>query len=158
MSVASLADPHRLAALEASGLLDKNERGRLSHLTYSAVMLTGADISQINVLGAVIQHTIAQHPLPLREPVPVGVSACYEVIRQDATVVIADAANDPNACDLPWAQEFRAFLGTPVHHDGEPIGSMCVVNVKPREWRSCDRMAVEGLARLVSLSVELDRR
>lgn len=151
-----LDDPVRLAALKTSGLLEKDVAERLNHLTFSAVALTGADASQINMLGDVTQYTIAQHPAPPREAIPVGVSACGEVIRQNTTVVIVDAYNDPDACDLPWAQDFCAFLGTPVHHQGEPIGSMCVVSVKPRVWRLHDRLALEGLSLLVSLSIDME--
>jgi len=155
--VTRIDDPVRLAALEESGLLDKDVVGRLTHLTYSAVMITGADASQINVLGDVTQHTIAQHPEPRRAPIPVEASACYRVIQQNVTIAVVDAAHDPDACDLPWAQDFRGYLGTPVCYDDEPIGSICVVSVEPREWRRHDELALEGLARLVSLSVELDR-
>ncbi len=155
MTATRLDDPARLAALEESGLLDKDVVGRLNHLTFSAVQITGADASQINVLGAVIQHTVAQYPEPLAEAMPVESSGCYEVVRRTATIAITDTVEHPQTCDLPWVQLFRGYLGTPVCFDGQPVGAMCVLSVEPRVWRTHDLLALEGLAQLAALSIDL---
>lgn len=153
-----VTDPDRLAALEASGLLAKDVLGRLNHLTYSAVQITGGDASQINVLGGEWQNTIAAYPVPLPDPYPVEQSGCQEVIRQDDTIVIPDTAAHPLTCNLPWVQVWRGYLGAPIHHDGEPIGAMCLLSATPREWRQHDVLALAGFVRLVMLSIDPHRR
>lgn len=149
-----ITDPDRLAALDASGLLDKDVAGRLNHLAYSATMLTSTDVSQINVLGNLSQTTIAQYPEPLRGPISAESSGCHEVVRLGTTIVIPDTVLHPVTCDLPWVEDFRGYLGTPVHYSGQVIGALCVLTANPRDWHTRDLLTTEGLARLVSLSLE----
>lgn len=150
-----LADPVRLAALRESGLLNRTIDQRLDHLVFTAARLLVADTARINALDQEQQYTVVGWP-PGTAPAerPVEDSACRAVVLTGQPLQIPDTALHPVTCDLGWHDVFRGYLGVPVLYDGHVLGSLCVMTYQPRSWRSYEVVGLEGLARLVGMSLD----
>ena len=150
-----LDDRERLHALHTSGLLRKDVTCRFDHLVFTAATLLRADIAQLNVLTAEMQYTTAGWPPGGHIDRPVEDSGCRTVVERQQTVAIPDVLQDPIMCTKSWATEHRGYMGTPVLHREQVIGTLCVLTHEVREWGYLDHQALEGLAHLVSLSLEV---
>lgn len=75
------------------------------------------------------------------------VTFCQFVVRDDAAFEVTDAAIDER---VPQALVERyglaAYLGAPIRIDGRVVGSMCAIDVKPRQFTSADRQTVTRMA------------
>jgi GAF domain-containing protein len=152
--VNQLTDPIRIEALQRSGLLDRTVAQRLDHLAFAAARLLLADAALINGLDGGSQYTPVGWPQGEWPVHPVGVSGCQHVVLTGQPFVVNDALVNPVTCEMPWAERFRAYLGVPVCYDDHIIGSLCVLNAAPRTWKPYEIQALEGVSRLVTMSLE----
>jgi GAF domain-containing protein len=63
--------------------------------------------------------------------------------------VIEDLARDRRFANNPWIRErgLRFYAGAPLHApNGQPIGSLCLLDVKPREFTNRDRRHLQEYA------------
>lgn len=150
-----LDDPARLQALQASGLLRKDVPRRFDHLVFTAATLLRADVAELNVVTATMQYTTAGWPPGVHVARTIADSGCRVVIEGGVTLAVSDAVMHPIMCEKSWAGEHRGYLGTPVMFQNECVGSLCVLTYKVREWSRLDVQALEGLANLASLSLEI---
>ncbi len=76
---------------------------------------------------------------------PREVTLCARVIHERKMLVIADAKLDSRYADNPLvtgAPHLRAYLGVPFYsRGGEPIGTLCAIDVQPRDF-GADEIAV----------------
>jgi hypothetical protein len=79
------------------------------------------------------------------------VSFCQFVVRDQAAFEVTNAAIDER---VPQAMVARyglaAYLGAPISIDGHVVGSMCAMDVKPREFTDTDRATVARMAEAAS--------
>ncbi len=71
--------------------------------------------------------------------------------------MVEDSRADPLVCDLIPTTELGvvAYLGVPLLTSaGEPIGSLCAIDVAPRSWSENDIRVVEDLAATVMAYIE----
>ena len=64
------------------------------------------------------------------------VSLCGHVIANDETMIVRDLARDPRFANNPFVKErgLRFYAGVPLRGpNGLPIGSLCILDTKPRE-------------------------
>lgn len=150
-----LDDPERLEALELSGLLTKSMPERIDHLAFAACHLLVADACQINALNGTIQHTVVGYPPGDWLDMVVEDTGCKEPVRTGQPFVVPDSHIHPVTCDMPWAQQFRGYMGAPIAWGGNlVVGSICVLTEKPRPWKTYEVTALVGVARLVSMSLD----
>lgn len=150
-----LDDAERLLALRTSGLLGKSMPERLSHLTFAAARLVMADVAQINALDEFTAYNISGWPPDAEYHLtrPVEDSGCRTVVMSGQALVVQDTLANPLTCERPWAGRMRGYLGVPVMFDHQAVGSLCVLTREPRAWKTYDITALEGIARLVSISL-----
>ncbi len=86
-------------------------------------------------------------------------SFCAEVVRSRAALAVADAAADALFCDTGLVTSgIRAYLGYPLlAPSGAVLGSLCVLDVKPRDWTPHEHEAVRVLAAQVITLLDLRR-
>lgn len=156
--MAELDSPTRLSALRASGLLDRTQDERLKHLVEVCTYLLGTTGSELNVITEHHQVFIATWPHFCPDRVDLTQSACQLVVRDAAPVAISDATRHPLLSQFKIVADgrFRSYLGVPVYHQGEAIGSLCTLDDKPRKWGAFEINSLRGLARLAGLSVGAD--
>lgn len=159
---AALSNPARLAALAASGQVGSAPEQVFDDLSRLAASVTGCHISAITFVGDTRTYWKSVPHLPYGDADSwqnaVGDSFCYFPVGTNAPFVVEDAGRDPRTAGHPaigpWG--VGAWAGFPiVTADGQPIGSMCVIDANPRVWKSTELEAVAILARAVSSEVNL---
>ncbi len=84
---------------------------------------------------------------------------CAYTIAHDGPMVVENAAEDARFADYPHVKgdpELRFYAGAPlVTPDGYAVGSLCVMDSKPRTLQSDQIQALERLSRLVVTQLEL---
>src|SRR5690349_5074445 len=89
------------------------------------------------------------------------VAFCAHAILEEEALVVNDAREDPRFSDNPHvvgAPHVRFYAGAPLRTpDGYTLGSLCVLDTKPRTPSPEDRALLEGLAAIVMDELELRR-
>lgn len=90
---------------------------------------------------------------------PRGASFCSLTVLKPEVNVIEDALEDPIVADNPLVcGDFglRFYAGAPlITYDGHLIGTVCLVDTKPRKFDDHDKVILEGIAKLVMEQIEL---
>ncbi len=149
--------PGRRLAGVSDALLDDRPDPTLQRIVEEAAKAVGAPIALVSLVLDNIQLFRAQVGLPddlaRTRATARDVSFCQMAVRDDALFEVEDATARP---DLPQAlvrsHGIRAYLGAPIHLDGQPLGSLCVIDVRPRTF------SAEQRAQLVGLAAEVDAR
>src|ERR1700761_9349258 len=159
---AALSDPARLAALAVTGLAGTAPEPAFDDLARLAAAVTGCGIAAITFVGESRTYWKSVPHLPYGGPEawqnPVSDDFCYFPIGLNGPFIVDDAVHDPRTAGHPaigpWG--VGAWAGYPiVSRDGQPIGSMCVIDATPRTWKPDHLDALAALARAVSTEVNL---
>jgi signal transduction histidine kinase len=97
-------------------------------------------------------------PWATRGQTPLTMSFCQRVVVDDDLLVVADARADPRVCDnlAIDALGVEAYLGTPLRAPGgEPLGSLCAIDSRPRTWTDDDVARLQDVATAVSAAIAL---
>jgi len=163
-----LGDPARLAAVAAVLKVAKASQGALDRLAELAAIVMDAPIAIVNLIDTQ-QHLVGQfglgEPFATSRQASIDSGYCPSTFFTGRPLHIEDAAEDPAFADHPARRElgFAAYSGCPLRDaDGHLIGTLCVVDTRPRRWRRVDRQALEALATSVvnelALHLDIDRR
>ena len=159
---ARLISPTRLAALEATGLLNGNADGVLDRVARMVTRLLGVPISLVSLVSSANQHFPGLSGLTGSagdaRATPLSHSYCQHVVMRDAAIVIDDAARDPIAAANAAHTELgiAAYIGVPLRtSQGETLGSLCAVNTTPTHWTTQHLETLEELASMAMAEIEL---
>lgn len=135
----------RLSAIEASQIVLAARSQQIQEMCKKVCKALDGDRAQVNIITTNQQVFIGDWPTPRfwKKPVALQESGCREVVLADRTLAISDTRLHPVMCLMPWVMEWRGYIGSPIHYDGEVIGAMCVLTEKPREWSSKDVARIE---------------
>ncbi|MET0313112.1 MAG: GAF domain-containing protein [Hansschlegelia sp.] len=160
----ALNERQRLVALERSGLLDTAPEEAFDRLTWLAAQSLNAPIALLTLLTPSRQWFKSRVGLDLAET-PRSWAFCNHTIMQKRVFSVDDLASDPRFADNPAVigeDGFRFYAGAPVlDEDGFVIGSLCVIDHKPRTLDERESQTMQALAALASGEVRLralDRR
>lgn len=155
-------DPARVARLRATALLDTPAEADFDRLTRLASRILGVPMALVSLVDG--DRDFWKSGLGLPEPfasareIRVGPSFCQHAVVSGAPLVVRNALTEPRFATLPAVTELgiRSYLGIPlVTKDGVPLGSFCVLDYTPREWRPDDIEVMVDLAAAVMTEVEL---
>jgi serine phosphatase RsbU (regulator of sigma subunit) len=160
---AALSDPRRVAAVNATGLLDTGPERPFDDLAGLAATITGCERAFITLVDedrsfwkSCVGVDLAQ--VPGRQGA-VRESFCYFLVGlEGAPFAVEDAAADPRTRDHPSVRPMKigAWAGYPVLGPaGEVLGSMCVIDESPHAWQPSELGALATLARSVSNEINL---
>jgi signal transduction histidine kinase len=140
---ARLASPLRLAAVSRSGLLDTPPEEAFDALTRLAATLLRVPASFVSVVdeGRDFYKSQVGFAAPLAAARQLeGRTFCHYTLERGTPLVIADTASDPVWLAVPTVGSLgvRAYLGVPLRLDGETIGSLCVIDDRPRAWTATE--------------------
>lgn len=158
------ATPHneknRLKALRSLNVLDTSEEERFDRLTRLAKHMFGVPIALVSLVDENRQWFKSCVGLPVRET-PRDISFCGHAILGDEIFLINDAARDERFADNPLvvdAPNIRFYAGCPLRHiDGSKLGTLCIIDQKPRELCDEDLEALKDLAELAERELAADR-
>lgn len=156
-------DGARLAAVRRTGLLDSPQDEAFDMLTREAVRLTGAPTAFIALVDR--DRDFYKSHMGFGEPLAStrqlrGRTFCHYTIARRATLQIDDTRADPVYRHVPTVETLgiAAYLGVPlIDSGGQVIGSLCVVDTRPRSWRPEDRANLERLVEAAMTEIEARR-
>lgn len=92
---------------------------------------------------------------------PRELTACTFVVESGKLFVIEDMVENDFFCSMPYVTgepRFRFYAGAPVSIDaGLTVGSLCIVDSKPRKISDAERAKLEDFARVASGLLRLQR-
>ncbi|MHA7179868.1 GAF domain-containing protein [Arthrobacter sp. MDB2-24] len=146
----------RLHALYESRLLESGTEERFDRITRHAREHFGVSSASITLITEDLQ-VIKSVVGPLGQDLPRSLSLCARTIEQDRTLVIADAGTDPEWRDHPLVSggpRVRFYAGHPVcTAEGWRIGTLCLMDDRPRTFTEHDAQALRRLASLVQMQM-----
>jgi PAS domain S-box-containing protein len=158
----SSSEQARLDALARYGILDTPREPLFDEIAQVAADVCGAPIAVVNFVGDTRQWFKAEIGIGKRE-LPMDVSICRHALLQPGLFVVPDLAADARFEGNPLvhvAGGLRFYAGALLQTpDGEPIGTVCVLDTKPRpEGLAISQARVLAtLARQVMSELELRR-
>lgn len=138
----------RLQALVNSGLLDTAVEPRFDRLTHLVQQCLGTDIVLISLVDSDRQWFKSRQGLAACETAR-DISFCGHAILTDDIFEVADASLNSKFADNPLvsgAPFIRFYAGAPLHFEGERIGTLCIIDPKPRQLTERERQILREFA------------
>jgi predicted PurR-regulated permease PerM/GAF domain-containing protein len=130
----------RLSELEGLNLLDTATGADFDQVTERLTKLFKVPMALVSLIDKDRQWFKSHAGLPadLAEARSTSrdVSLCGHVIAKDEVLIVRDLARDPRFANNPFVRErgLRFYAGAPLRGpNGFPIGSLCILDTKPRE-------------------------
>jgi GAF domain-containing protein len=152
----TMADPARLAAVkEAEAEIAKHPAFEQLSVLASQLLVSPVSIaSLINDTHQVYKGQVGvQEPFASEGRVELSHTFCQWVVSANDALVVDDARRHKVLKDNPVAKELGvvAYAGMPVTGRGNlPVGSMCAIDVRPRNWTPEDLKTLQDLATVAS--------
>ena len=167
-----LGDPARLAVLRATGLLDAPTEAAFDRLATLAAKLLRTPLATVTLVEAGRQFYTAcvglPEPLAAARETPLDVSFCRLTVVEAAlgtlgagaaggALAIPDTRVDPRTRAMASVTQLgvHAYAGVPLVIDGQPLGTLCVMDVSPRAWTADELEVLAALGHSVTAEVEL---
>jgi excisionase family DNA binding protein len=148
----------RLAALERSGFVDTQPEAAFDRLIWLASYSLAFPVALMTVLTPTRQWFKSRHGLDLTET-PRSWAFCNYTLLQRDVMVAEDLARDERFAANPavaGAPHLRFYAGAPVlDPDGFGVGSICVMDFKPRSLDANGRQTLRVLAEIASDQLRL---
>lgn len=160
MKVAPLAKDElkRLETLRNYEILDSLPELDFDDFTKLAAHICGVPIALISLVDESRQWFKSKVGLDAEET-PRDLAFCAHAILQDDVFIIPDSFKDERFSDNPLVTggpQVRFYAGAPLNsRSGHNIGTLCVIDNKPRNLTSSQVEALESLARQVINQMEL---
>jgi GAF domain-containing protein len=152
----------RLMSLQHSGLLDTPPEETFDRFTRLASHLLRARTALLSLVDEKRQFFKSAiglaEPWASRRETPLTHSICKHVVETGTGLVIPDGRVHPVVRGSPAVDEcaFVAYAGMPVFAgDGHVLGTLCVMDDKPRQWTSHELGALQDLAACVTEAITL---
>ena len=151
----------RLAALRNLDILDTVRESSFDDLSQLATELLQTPIAVVSLVDDNRQWFKSCVGLDTRET-PRDVAFCaHAILDPRELLVVQDATLDPRFRDnalVTGPPGIRFYAGVPLVSNGYPIGTMCVMDTKPRALTDSQRRALNVLGRQVVALIELRAR
>jgi len=158
----ALAEPGRLAALQAAQLLDSPPDESFDRLTRLAAKVVDAPVALVSGVDRDRQFFKSCLGLPepwtTRRETPLSHSFCQHVVAAREPVIVSDARKDERLLDNLAIRDLGviAYLGVPlITRDGHAVGTLCVIDHEPRIWTSDEISLVKDIAAAVVTEITL---
>lgn len=145
-------ESQRLQTLRDLRLLDTPPEERFDRVTRLAKQVFGTPIALVSLIDADRQWFKSRQGLDAAET-PRDISFCGHAILDDKIMVVNDAESDERFCDNPLVcgnPNIRFYAGYPLAApDGNRIGTLCIIDEKPREMSHEQLQLLRELGRMV---------
>ena len=148
----------RLAAVEATGLVDSAPEPVFDRLTWLATQVTDCPMALITLLTSRRQWFKSRIGVDLTET-PRDWAFCSHAIVREAPLMVQDATRDARFAANPLVTgpvQVRFYAGVPLRDaNGHALGTLCVLDREPRRLRGRE---IEALQELAAIATEELRR
>ncbi|MDQ6842654.1 MAG: GAF domain-containing protein, partial [Actinomycetota bacterium] len=158
----ALAEPGRLAALHESALVDTPAEEPFDRLARLAARIVGAPVALVTAVDRDRQFFKSCLGLPepwaTRRETPLSHSFCQHVVTAREPVIVTDAREDSRFIGNLAIRDLGviAYLGVPlITAEGQAIGTLCVIDHKPRIWTDDEISLVSDIAAAVVTEITL---
>src|SRR5260370_19971375 len=155
---ADASEKARVEALRSYKILDTDPEKAFDDLAVLESDDVEAPVGLILLIGADRQWFKSRVGVSLTET-PREVAFCAKAIQQSDLFVVPDATKDPRFSSNPFVvsdPKIRFYAGAPfTSADGYPLGTLCVVDVVPRQLTPSQQNALMALSRQVQAQFEL---
>lgn len=145
-------ESRRLQTLRDLQLLDTAPEERFDRVTRLAKQVFATPIALVSLVDADRQWFKSRQGLDATET-PRDISFCGHAILDDKILIVNDAETDERFCDNPLVcgdPDIRFYAGYPLAApDGSRIGTLCVIDKKPREINKEQLQLLRELGRMV---------
>ena len=150
----------RLDGLRKYRILDTDPEQAFDDLTFLASQICETPIALISLVDEHRQWFKSRVGIDA-EQTSRSVSFCAHAIQQSGLFVVPDTLDDARFRENPLVvndPNIRFYAGAPlVTRDGDALGTLCVVDVRPRTITDGERQALEALRRQAQAQLELRR-
>ncbi|ADV66058.1 GAF domain-containing protein [Deinococcus maricopensis] len=148
----------RLLDLARYDVLDSAPEGSFDRITTLAAQLFNVPVALINFIDQDRQWSKSCYGVDA-SAAPRALSPCAWTILSDEPTVVLDAGADPRFSDNPLMNgdpRIHLYAGAPLTTPaGHRIGTLCVLDVRPREFGAQEVQALQDLAAIVQDELEL---
>ncbi|MEH3039101.1 MAG: PAS domain S-box protein [Sphingomonas paucimobilis] len=159
MTEHSVQERGRLAALAKYDVMDTPREAAFDEIAGLVAAICEAPIAVVNLVGDGRQFFKAEVGLGVRET-PFDTSFCAKAILEEDFLLVPDASIDPRFANNPLVTDepqLRFYAGALLKTaDGFPIGTLCVLDHRPRTLSEVQLQAIRVLAHQVM--AQLDQR
>ena len=161
--LAAVRDPERLAALRATGALEGARRPALDRIADVASRVLNAPVSFVTLVDEDRQVFagcigLKTDPWATDRSTPLSHSFCQHAVARREPLIVTDAREDPVLKDNLAIRDLNviAYLGVPlITPEGHSLGSLCVIDDKPRLWSTEQVEILSALAQSVITELRL---
>ena len=149
-------EEERLRSLRKMGILDTPREPRYDRITRLATRMFDVPIAQVTLVDDKRQWFKSVVGMEVSET-PRTVSFCAHAILKDEVTVVEDATRDGRFLDNPLVtgeEHIRFYAGQPLfNNEGYKVGTLCIVDTKPRKMSVEDLVALRDLSKLAELEI-----
>jgi PAS domain S-box-containing protein len=153
-------ESRRLQALESYDILHTPREQDFDDIAELAAEICRTPIAVVNFIGDGRQFLKAEVGLGERG-IKLESAFCHQAILQGEVLAVTDATKDPRFADDPFvsaAPSLRFYAGAPLRTaDGLAIGTVCVLDTRPRRLTERQQAGLQRLARQTMTQLELRR-
>ena len=146
----------RLGTLRSLDILDTLPEERFDRLTRMAKRMFGVPIALVSLVDENRQWFKSCFGLDAKETSR-EVSFCGHTILDNEVLVISNACDDPRFADNPLVlnePEIRFYAGCPLIVNGYRLGTLCIIDQRPRSLDESDIDTLKDLASMVERELE----
>jgi PAS domain S-box-containing protein len=151
----------RLEALQELEILDSAPEGEFDDLALIASQICGTPISMISLIDRDRQWFKSKVGIDTPQTSR-DIAFCAHAILQRDLFIVPDATQDPRFSENPLVKadpRIRFYAGAPLRTpDGHALGTLCVLDRKPRQLTAEQEDALRALSRQVEAQIEVRRR
>ena len=151
----------RLKALHAYHILDTDPEQAFDDLTLLASQVCGTPIALITLVDEKRQWFKSRVGIDVTQTER-SISFCAHAIEQPGLFVVPDTLSDRRFRENPLVvndPHIRFYAGAPLlTRDGDPLGTICVIDSMPRTLTEGQRAALNALRRQAEAQLELRRK
>lgn len=158
----AVADAGRLAAVHRTGLVDSGPDERFDGLARVAAKALHTPVALVSLVDDDRQYFkgcigLTKEPWASQRGTPLSHSFCKHAVAQRRPLIVDDAREDPTLRDNPAIRDLDviAYAGIPlIGSDGYALGTLCVIDHRPRHWRGEETTLLQEIANAVVAQVE----
>jgi GAF domain-containing protein len=163
-AAAAVHDSDRLEALHATGLLDSDVTPSFDRLAPVAAHVLDAPVALVSLVDS--DRQFFKSCLGLPEPwasqrqTPLSHSFCQHAVASREPLLVDDSREHELLRDNPAIRDIGviAYAGIPlIDADGHALGTLCVIDSRPRHWTTHQIQLLSDLAASVVTEITLAR-